>query len=484
MKSPKLTLRPTTAHLALAVALVFGSGALPTARAVESENVPPNFIEAQKPSSDESPCNFPVQPTSAHPQKYTLPEFLDAVMARSPEIVSAQLGADATNYAYKSARVAYFPKLTAVGQTSFIKGSVFDPLTTFPTFVNPTVQGYTDGGGGVLTIPFFEDGTFLGINTPPKASMVLADKKVADATVILTRDDIRYHCIGIYLQAIAAHREAAALLPEVEAIRKQVQILRIKQSYHLVSEAEITTSQAQFAQAAALFEQAQWLAASALFQVAMVLGVDDPHAIQIKDEYPEMNPNIDYQDVLTRSLSNHPKLNLQQALLEKAEAKHTLDQSAFLPTAEIHGLYTYVDDYAPPGQDRWQAQMAVSLPIFDFGENYYKVRSSEKDVEMEKKNLYAAKEEVESDVQAAYKAIEDAGVTYTTDQVAMLQKQLAVKKMDVMSQSGQAPTDDYLTARIDYALAAYATEEAHYDYLLSYAALEKASSGAWKMTPQ
>jgi len=486
MKSPKANppmARPAIPPLAMAVALVLWSAASPTAPAVESGNVPPDFSAAKQPSSDENPANVPVQPTSAHPQKYTLPEFLDAAMARSPEIVSAQLGADASDYAFKAARVSYFPKLTANGQTSFIKGAALDPLTNFPNR-NPNVEGYTDGGGGTLTIPVFEEGTFFGINTPPRASISLAQKKQADANVILTRDDIRYRCIDIYLRAIAAHREAAFLLPEVEATRKQAQILRIKQTYHLASEAEIKTSEAQFAQAEALYEQAQWLTASALFQVAMVLGVDDPHAIRIKDEYPKLNENVDYQAILTRSLSNHPKLNTQQALLEQAKAQHTLDQSAFLPKAEIDSTYFWVDDYAPPGQDRWRAQMEVTLPLFDFGQNYYTVRSSEKKVEEEKKNLYAAKQELESELQTAYSAIEEAGVTYTTSQVTLLQKQLLVKKYDVLSQFGQSPTSDYLAAEIDYALAAYTAENNHYQYLLAYAALEKASSGAFKTTPR
>ena len=69
------------------------------------------------------------------------------------------------------------------------------------------MKGYTDYGGGSLIAPIFEDGTFLGINTPPKALIALAQKRVADATVTLTRDQIRYRAIDIYIQTVTAYQQ-------------------------------------------------------------------------------------------------------------------------------------------------------------------------------------------------------------------------------------------------------------------------------------
>ena len=90
---------------------------------------PSNWPPIQKIGKSELDSSFnenrnavpPVPIAEGGVQKYDLKQFLAAVLARNPGIVSAQLDAAADDYAYHSARVAYFPKLTATGRTGYIR---------------------------------------------------------------------------------------------------------------------------------------------------------------------------------------------------------------------------------------------------------------------------------------------------------------------------------------------------------------------------
>ena len=150
-----------------------------------------------------------------------------------------------------------------------------------------------------------------------------------------------------------------------------------------------------------------------------------------------------------------------------------------LPKVEGDGEYEFGSDYAPPGQDRWTANILVTLPIFDFGVNYYNIRTSEKELESQVQKLYQTKQDLVRTIQQRFTDVENANVTYLTDQVALDKDQFAFKKFQVLEQTGQAATNDYMESQRTYAIDAIDAETAHYELILAYAALEEATSSAW-----
>ena len=415
----------------------------------------------------------------AGPIHYTLDEYLTAVMARNPAILSAELDAQSIDYARRAAKASYFPKLDAIGSTGYVQGATVSPFITNGAKNTNKVNDYFDLGGGRLTIPVFTDGTFLGINTPPKVAIVQAQKSQADAKVTLAQNEILYRALVIYLQAIAASKLSAILQPKLGALQSQVKMLQIKERYHMVSNEEINGSVAQLAEVNALSQQSQWLTASALIQVTQLLGVDDPRQVQIEAEYPELCPVADYQTLLTSTLLSHPALTTQQSAVDQAKAQHALDQTAFLPSVTSQNSYEWGSNFDPPGTDRWLAALTVSVPLFDGGENYFKVRSSATKLESEKQQLYQVKLDIESDLQAAYTALEDSNVAYATSLVSLNKENLEHQRNEILYKHGQISMADYLSSQIAYADAAYAAESCHFRLLLAYAGLERVSSGAW-----
>lgn len=412
---------------------------------------------------------------------YSFQEYLDAVMARSPAILSAQLDAISANYTWYSARASYLPKLVGDARTGLLNGVGIDP------FINHTKNhqqgiswGAFDDYGAHLDFPLFKDGTFLGINTPPRAKVKLEEKNIADAKVILTKSEIRYKAVEIYFEALTGHQQTELLSQKVDVLRKEANIVIAKLPYHLVSDDEVKSAQLQLQQAEAMLSQSQFLAVNAFENVATLLGEDDPSRVRIDTRYPVLCVAPNYQGLVTKVLNTHPDLAIQRATLNKAKAEQALAFSAFFPTATVGASYSYGDNYDPPGDEQELAEIDVSVPIFDFGATYFAERAASTTVEAEKKRLLEVKDTLEETMHTDFLGLQSAFTTYSAAQLDLSIKYRAYQKLVVMSGVGQADTLDLLKAQGDYYDSYAAEEGAHYEMLLSNAALEKDSGTAWK----
>jgi outer membrane protein TolC len=298
--------------------------------------------------------------------------------------------------------------------------------------------------------------------------------------VTLTKDQIRYKAAEIYLQSLTSHEQTSLLAQKVDALRKEADVVLAEFPYHLVSEDQVKSAKLQLQQAEIMLHQSEWLAVNAFENVVTLLGVDDPRLVRINTIYPEMSITPNYQGLITKVLQSHPNLAIQQANLDKAKAQQALTFSAFFPTANIVGSYAWGNDYDPPGQDQWLAVLQVTLPIFDFGANYYAERAASTDVEAQKKRLLEVKEALEQTIHDDFMAVESAQSAYSSSEVDLSAKDLAYQRLLVLSGVGQAAVLDLLQAQTAYLDSYSAEEAAHYQVLLSCATLEKDSSRAWK----
>ena len=460
----------------------------PAASAGDARAMP--SASATEPVS-KGPVALPVDPlpgsTSQKPaygllHHYTFTQYLDAVMARNPSILSAQLDAVSADYTWRSVRNSYFPALTATAQTGLLNGVGISPFVNQGSnFGNRFIHyGLFDDGGGNLQFPLYSEGTFLGITTPPKAKMKLEDRNISSSNVILTRNTIRFRAAQYFLQALTNHQEEVILNQKVAALNKQGKVVLAEFPYHIVSQDQVDAANLQLEQAKTLLNQAQWLDVYSFEKVSMMLGIDDPREVQIDTTYPTLNAFPEYTGLLNRVLMAHPELEIQKATLAKAMANKALATSAFFPTAKILGTYAYGDNYDPPGTDQWEAVMQVSLPIFDWGSNYFTERAASVKVEAEKKRLWEVKEDLSREIHDDFDALEKAHATYLATKVALSQRFQLYEKERILGESGQTAMLTLIQSQANYLDALGTEEAAHYDMLLTYAALERDSSSAYK----
>ncbi len=418
----------------------------------------------------------PTSPSGPQPVKtYSLPDFLTIVMSRSPGIQSAILQAKAADYKAKAVRASYLPKLRAIGQTGYVNGTGLSPLADLSNNQNQ-VKGFVDGGGGTLDFPLYEEGTFLGINTPPKAEVYYAMKSEADNQALLTRDQIRLDSITAYFLAVQETRKGRLLAQEVGILTKQAQIAEIEYNHQIISKDEFDNSRLQLEQAQEDLVQSQWQAAHSFVVVASLLGVNDATSIHLPGDQPIPASLPPFDVVLTHVLESNPALMQQIAALKQANAQHSFELTKMQPTAQIKNSYTWGDDYNPPGHDQWLSRLQVSIPLFDGGENYYNVRSATEQVESQKQLLYQTKLNLESDLHQAYDAAQNLHRYYLQNRVTMGQRKIAMEKQEVLSNYGQAQASEYLSSQLDYINSSLAVEDSYYSMMVAFAQLDKAGS--------
>jgi outer membrane protein TolC len=441
----------------------------------------PPAVPTQTPDITPTPNLTPTPPANAAAaagHSYSLADFLDIVLARSPGIESAILRAKAADYKVSSVRASYLPKLSAVGQVGAVKGTGISPLEDLSDFQPKATQGFIDGGGGSLNIPLFTEGSFLGINTPPKAAIYDAIRSQAQSEVLLTRDQIRLQAIEAYYLAFEDAKKSTLIDREVSMLNQLANIAEIQYNHQIISKQEFENSKIRVALAAQDLEESEWDAANAFVVVAALLGIDNATTVHLPAEQPLPKTLPSFEVVISHVLQSNPTLMQQVAVLKEANAQHAFDVTKFEPTATISNSYQYGDDFSGSGRYQLLSLLRISVPIFDGGENYYELRSSSKLMEAEKASLYQTKLNLENDLHHAYESVENLRRIYLENELLSGQKEILVQQDQALSSSGAISIPDFVDAQLGYVNAALTTEESYYTMMAAYADLDKASAYA------
>jgi outer membrane protein len=183
--------------------------------------------------------------------------------------------------------------------------------------------------------------------------------------------------------------------------------------------------------------------------LALDIGENPSVPIDIIDAETFAQQTVDLRTSIQTGLNNRNEireLEIQQAQLVNRKKAVNADR---FPVINLVGSYQFNSENAPFGADAdsWYGAVLVSLPIFDGGARYHRLKSTDatsrklnETLEAAKKNISFQIEQAILQVQAAQKRVE-----LTRDIVTQAEESLRI--MEVRYQNGLCPLTDLLDAQ-------------------------------------
>jgi Outer membrane efflux protein len=453
-----------------------------------------------KPAPRAQPVRPPSTPSASKPVFFNLHGYTKAVLAMDPGLIASRFAQLSNEKETESIRASYLPYLRGDGELGVIEGAnrfglfapsstqerVTNPVTQQPQFINEPQQVKTLGFdwysifGPTLTMPFFKDGSFLGINTPPAVNIKRAEGQVLAATARLDAQEVMYRATDLFLQAIATSNEAKIMRDHLDWVQKQNDLIHEQAKFNLVSEADLIVADTKLAETKIEVLLAGQRAVDAFFRVGELLGIEDPNVIRIDTRYPEAKPLPSFESTVLRTSVNHPRVEIEQARVHQAQADVALKRAQLMPTGQIVSAYRFGNNLQDVGQARWTSFLALSAPIFDFGERYKALKAADFKVDEEKELVLKAHQEVRQAIFDAFTRLRQVLEQQSAIAALVAERQTAVDRLEELNKYERAPIPQLITAQLALFEAKRSEEGIHYAVLLASAGLERATAGQWK----
>lgn len=265
-------------------------------------------------------------------------------------------------------------------------------------------------GAVTLTQPLYMGGKIRAYNKITKyAEQLAVEKEKSDRTeVILSVDQAYWQVVSLankyklstnYLTLLRQlENDVQHLVDEGIATRADLLSVKVK-----VNEAEITMSKV---------EDGLNLSKMLLCQLC---GLDLHTDISLTDESLGDIPMSPYEGStdVQQALDNRPEIKSLELLTKISNQKVKLELSSHLPHVALVGNYLVSNPSSFNGFENkfgtmWNIGVMVSVPLWNWGEGYYKVRAARSEARMSQLQLDNAKEKIELQVNQSTARIREA----------------------------------------------------------------------------
>ncbi|CAN5550010.1 AdeC/AdeK/OprM family multidrug efflux complex outer membrane factor [soil metagenome] len=418
----------------------------------------------------------------------SLPDCIALALNESPLLEASRLDVASATEAARAARGQALPQITGTASAQLFSGS---PTSKF------SIVNVGDSGIGVnssravalgavevysahLSYPLFRDGSILGLNTAPQEASQLARRRNLAWTSRLRREDVIARITDAFITTVSAENRAGYAERRVKLLGQQVDVTQEQEKQGLTLPIDLKLSKDQLSGANTLAKILRQQAVAGKIELSRALGFNSPDELHLSNELPEPPEPPSAELLLGPSLSQHPSLEVQKAVIDQAQQEYRLERFRLYPSVTLQGSAVHIDDFSPGGSEVYTGAVSVNVPIFDFGAQQATTRSRLAKYQAERARLAAVTDDVTFEIVTIYQSI------YVLSQnILSLQEEVAKADRDLQvtdSQQEQGIATP-LTA-IDKELRLIAKRDAldglQVRRLMLYAALQKASGGSWK----
>lgn len=425
---------------------------------------------------------------SAGAHALTLKDCIAIVLQESPLLEASRYDVASATEDARAARAEALPSLTATGSFEIFSGS---PTSKFSIVnvdtgvgVNGTTNSVNLGEVEVYTArlryPLFQDGSILGLNNAPAAASRQARKRNLAWTSRLRREEVIDRITDGYITTVSAENRAGYVKRRVELLDSQVNITREQQKQGLTLPIDLKLAQSQLSGARTLWKILQEQATAGRIHLARALGLDSPSELHLSNILPDPPEPPSAEQLLGTFLSQHPSLQVQRAVIDQAKEDYRLERFRLYPSVSLNGSATHIDDFSSSGAEIYTASLTVSVPVFDFGAQLANTRARLAKFKAERARLLSVADDVTFEVTTLYQSI------YVLSQnILSLEQDVAKADRDLLvtssqQQQGIAPPLTTIDKELHLIAKRDDLDGLQVRRLMLYAALQKASGGAWK----
>jgi outer membrane protein TolC len=431
------------------------------------------------------------RPSYSHP--LTLHECIAVAVGESPALEASRYEVLSAEQEVRAAQGKALPELTGNGGVEVFSGNPTNKFAIVNAGNNNavgvasrrnvnlgTVEIYT----ARLRYPVFKDGSILGLNNAPAIAERKAKKKALSWTVNLTRQQVVYRIIDEFVTTVSARNRMGLAERRVTLMEQSVAITEEQEKQGLKLPIDVKVAKQQLQGARSLEKLLRQQAAAGSLELSRSLGLPSTSHLTLASTLPEPPyPPPTAEQLLGSSLSHHPELERQRALIDEAKQDYRLERFRLYPSVYLDGSAIYLDDFGSENANAYAGTLTVSVPIFDFGAQLATARAKLMKYKAEEAKLLSTADDVTYEILKAYRSIYILSHNILTLQDDISKIQRDVQVLESQQQQGIAEPltviekELHLIARQDDLQGLEARR------LTRYAFLQKEAGGGWTWIP-
>lgn len=297
-------------------------------------------------------------------ERLTWEQCLAEASRSNAELLSARESLAAAEARTRGARSGYFPEVS--GSLGYARGAT-----------SPSANARAIPADSYTATLNASQSLFAGFRTQAQVAQASADEAIARAALETARAKVSYDLKAAF-EGLAYARSAQALAREIARRREDnLRLVELRFQSGRENKGSELLSRAYLAQARLDELTATHSIRVASQELARVLGRDEPDPdteLDVAGEAPTRDPG---EKPDFRKLAAATPSHLQAvARTDSAEAGLTAARSAFFPSLDLTGQLGRVGTTFFPERDRWSVGVAITLPLFNGGRDYYGARAA------------------------------------------------------------------------------------------------------------
>ncbi|MHB1460523.1 MAG: TolC family protein [Armatimonadota bacterium] len=270
----------------------------------------------------------------------------------------------------------------------------------------------------------------------------------------------------------------------VDDAKLRLSNIHAKRSEGTVPQFDVTTAEVELdnLNQQLISAQSQVKLAQAGLNAAMGVDVNYPTQVVSSDVLVGIR-EVDIPNVTEQAYAKRPDVKSAQVSVALSNKSITLQKTGLSPTASITGASSYNFNPSAMSTDNysWQAAVTLSIPLSDGGATKARVRQAQANAQSSMSSLDRTLLNVSNELRTIALNLQDAALRTQTTEHAVA---LAIDALDIAKErygAGIAVQVEVSNAQSQLTQARFNYVNALFDYALSYAQLEKATSSQPEM---
>ena len=344
----------------------------------------------------------------------TLEDALAAAYLSNPGLQAQREQLKAVDETVNQARAGWFPTLSATGNSG--RGRYFAD-TSVPYVEDRTPRDYTAS----ISQPIYSGGQTVAAIGQSENS-VLATR----SQMIAAEQNVLLNAATAYLDVVRDQTMVALATNHVKVLEKEVESTRARYGVHEVTLTDVSQAEARLAQAEADLTQAEGNLQDSQSSYMDVVG----HAPELPTAPETVWPvPSTFDDVRTTVMVNNPNIVAADYSVKAAQYGIDAAEGQLLPTVSLNGTVSSQLAESTPGSqtNAKQVMMTVSMPLYDGGATYSKVRAQKNAYSQKLKEAEQARRDAQQSAAKAWQDLRAARARVASYKTQIYSNEVALK---------------------------------------------------------
>ena len=420
----------------------------------------------------------------------TLEQAMATAYQGNPTILAERSKLRATDELVPQALAGWRPTVTLSGNIT--RSNLFEYINTGSSGIGGTTSG-TPGGGQVTTSSastlIYNNDTmgvqvteaiYRGGRTTAQTRQAEAQVEAERSQLALTEAQVMLNVATVYLNLVQAQSVLQLSINNEQVLQRQLDAVNDRFRVGEVTRTDVAQAQSRLSGA-----HADRIQSEGNLRTARAAYVQTVGHLPDKVDYPTTLPNLptNLQEAQQTAVSQSPAITNAQSTYQAALEGIDLIAGELLPTVSVQGQAQRLINFDGPStlENIAQATLNVSVPIYQQGQEYSRLRAQKQTAGQTRATLDQTRLDVENSITTSWEALSTGRARRSSYGDQIKAAEIALEGVQRENQVGSRTVLDVLNAEQELLQAQVNDVQAHHDEIVAAYQLLNATG---QLTPQ